>query len=285
MKRILLALALVFTISNYVCADYVKTVRINGVRYDIYDDYTAIVRGIDYNMPLTELTIPTQIEYDEFGKPPGTEGTHYTVISIRDNAFYNNTALVSITIGDSVKTIGADAFGLCTGLTSVTIGNSVTYIGGDAFADCSGLSSVTIPNSVLYIGGYAFSGCTRLASVTIGCSVQELNSTFSGCVSLKEIYCYIKQQLVIKSHDFENVPKGANGCTLHVPVGSGDAYRNADVWKEFNIVEDLTTGIDDINKDNLTTDQQYFTIDGKHLTGKPTNSGIYIKNGKKYIVK
>ena len=40
------------------------------------------------------------------------------------------------------------AFYECSSLTSVTIPNSVTSIGGYAFEWCSGLTSVTIPNSV-----------------------------------------------------------------------------------------------------------------------------------------
>jgi len=50
----------------------------------------------------------------------------------------------------------------CSGLTSITIPNSVTSIGGGAFWGCSGLTSITIPNSVTSIGGWAFSGCSGL---------------------------------------------------------------------------------------------------------------------------
>ncbi|MCB5984944.1 leucine-rich repeat domain-containing protein, partial [Flavobacterium psychrophilum] len=53
----------------------------------------------------------------------------------------------------------------CSGLTSVTIPNSVTTIGDEAFADCSGLTSVTIPNSVTAIGEDAFYNCSRLTTV------------------------------------------------------------------------------------------------------------------------
>ena len=47
-------------------------------------------------------------------------------------------------------------FSNCTGLTSVTIPNSVTSIGSNAFYGCTSLTSVTIPNSVTSIGESAF---------------------------------------------------------------------------------------------------------------------------------
>ncbi len=66
--------------------------------------------------------------------------------------------LTSLTIPNSVTSIGNYAFDECSGLTgSLTIPNSVTSIGESAFEGCSGLSSVTIPNSVTTIGNNAFS--------------------------------------------------------------------------------------------------------------------------------
>ena len=52
------------------------------------------------------------------------------------------------------------------GLTSVSIPNSVTSIGDNAFDNCDGLTSVTIGKSVTYIGNFAFQGC-NLTSLTI----------------------------------------------------------------------------------------------------------------------
>ena len=64
----------------------------------------------------------------------------------------------SVTIPQSVTTIGNYAFHGCSGLSSVTIPQGVTTIGSYAFVDCSGLSSLSIPSSVTSIGGFAFEG-------------------------------------------------------------------------------------------------------------------------------
>ena len=126
-----------------------------------------------------------------------------SVESIGNYAFYNCSGLTSVTIGNGVTSIGHEAFYGCSGLTSVTIPDSVTSIGYEtsvtipdsvtsigyeAFRGCSGLTSVTIGNSVTSIGSYAFSGCSGLTSVTISDSVKNIGSTaFAGCSSLEEI--------------------------------------------------------------------------------------------------
>ena len=69
--------------------------------------------------------------------------------------------------GNNVTTIGTNAFYNCTALTSVTIPNSVIVVGSGAFLDCSSLISVAIPNSSAEIGPHVFSGCTSLTSVTL----------------------------------------------------------------------------------------------------------------------
>ena len=110
-----------------------------------------------------------------------------SVTSIGNHAFYY-TGLTNITIPDSVTSISYDAFYGCTGLTSVTIGNSVTSIGSYAFYGCTGLTSVTIPDRVTSIGEAAFSGCSGLTSVTIGNGVKNIGeSAFSGCAGLTSI--------------------------------------------------------------------------------------------------
>ena len=111
-----------------------------------------------------------------------------SVTSIGWYAFYNCSRLTEVTIPDSVTSIGSYAFSGCSSLTSVTIGNGVTSIGYSAFSGCSGLTSVIIGTGVTSIESYVFEGCSSLTSVTIPDSVTSIgNYAFYGCSGLTSV--------------------------------------------------------------------------------------------------
>ena len=111
-------------------------------------------------------------------------------ITITEYIDVGGAASIPATInGLPVIRIADNAFQYQSSLTSVTIPNSVTSIGGSAFKGCTGLTSVTIPNSVTSIGGYTFYGCTGLTNVTIGNSVKSIGyDAFYGCSGLQGVY-------------------------------------------------------------------------------------------------
>ena len=99
--------------------------------------------------------------------------------------YRGNQSIISVTIPDSVSSIGQGAFSECSDLTSVTIPDGVMSIEFYAFAGCSGLTSVTIPDSVTSISNDAFVACIGLESVTIPASVTSIGlGAFFGCSGL-----------------------------------------------------------------------------------------------------
>ncbi len=145
------------------------------------DDYVFIIDDenkyylIAYNGTATELILPNDINGDTY--------------EINQYAFYKNYNLSSITIPNSVTSIGDFAFHECISLTSVTTGNSIISIGDFAFYHCSSLTSIVIPNSAIRIENRAFLECNSLTSIVMSDSVTSIGqSAFYNCNSLKEVF-------------------------------------------------------------------------------------------------
>ena len=78
-----------------------------------------------------------------------------------------------VVIPNGVTTIPANAYEFCTALTSITIPDSVTSIGQYAFRETS-LTSVDIPDSVTSIGNYAFFAAASLTTVSMPTSLESV---------------------------------------------------------------------------------------------------------------
>ena len=223
-------------------------------------------------MSLTSVTIPNSVK------------------TIERFSFYNCKSLTSVTIPNSVTTIEQSAFSECRSLNSVAIPNSVTKIENGAFSSCSSLTSVIIPNSVTTIGGLAFSRCTNLQKVNIGNSVKTIGKyAFNNCTSITQISSEAVVPPTCESGVFTDINKSK--CKLIVPKNSLDAYKQADQWKDFLLIEGSTTGITNTvyNKAGLA---DVYTIDGTRRLSKASTDeinalpkGVYIVNGKKIIIK
>ena len=111
-----------------------------------------------------------------------------SVTSVGIAAFASCSAFTSVTIPNSVTSIGASAFNGCTSLTSITIPNSVTNVGDAAFSKCTSLTTITLPDGVLSVNDRTFSGCTQLTSVKMGENVTSIGEfAFENCQSLSAI--------------------------------------------------------------------------------------------------
>ena len=109
-----------------------------------------------------------------------------SVTSIGRAAFMNCTGLTSLTIKGVATSIGAGAFSTCTSLTSLSLVGSFQTIGDYAFASCHSLTSLSLTGSVQKIGDYAFEDCNSLISLSLTGDVQKIGEyAFYKCTSLK----------------------------------------------------------------------------------------------------
>ena len=141
------------------------------------------------------------------------------------NTAFQNSAVTSVTIPDSVTAIYSGAFANCSQLTNISIPNSVTYIGFFAFGSCTSLKSITLPSSLSSISGALFSGCSQLTTIHIPVSVTSIgNNAFADCPSLMTVtYPGSKTQ-------WDDITKGSNSDVLenHLICAKLEATFTAD---------------------------------------------------------
>ena len=133
-----------------------------------------------------------------------------SVTSIGKSAFEHCSKLDSLTInGVATSMIGAYAFNGCTSLTSLSLVGSFQTIGDYAFAYC-GMTSLTIDANITSIGEFAFSSCS-LTSLSLTGNVQKIGDhAFYSCSSLNTV-TFPKSPTSIGSHAFDS-------CTSLNPI-------------------------------------------------------------------
>ena len=202
-------------------------------------------------------------------------------LSVAPSAFEDCTSLSSITIPDSVTSIGSEAFLRSSSLSYISVGsanknycsvdgvlfnkaktelmcypaqksgvsytipNGVTSIDNYAFYNCSSLNSINIPNSVTRIGDYIFAYCENLTSIAIPDSVTSIGEkAFNECLSLADVYYSGSES------DWGSITIGSNNyCLTEATIHYHEHNFNSD-W----IIDVSPTCTEDGSKHNTCVD-------------------------------
>ena len=169
---------------------------VEEMRFQIYGDQAELVSGSE-NRDYTHVTVPETYE-------------GYPVREILDSALSGYPALETVTLPDSLKTIGSSVFAGDTALKSVTLPAGARLSGGGTFGGCTALEQVILPEGLEELGIRSFQNCGALKTVTIpervktirfeafaGSGIRELtlpaglvqidSRAFAGCKSLSAL--------------------------------------------------------------------------------------------------
>ena len=208
----------------------------DGITYRIDENGATITAA---EATLTEANIPSSVEF---------EGNQYPVTKINEKVFSGNTNLESVTLPESLTTLGSRSFESCQSLKTIKIPSGVTTIPYQCFLECSSLESVTIPEGVTTIGGNAFFGCS-LKELTLPSTITTIGS---------QVFTYKNRFQTITCNATTPPSLGKNAfnynisTTVKVSLSSIAAYRQAEGWKNFTnysggevIADGITYRIDD----------------------------------------
>ncbi len=234
-----------------------------GLAYNILDGGAdvKVVRDGSYK-EIIDLYIPSTVSHN---------GKAYRVMEISKNAFIECDKLKTVTMENAVSdefpfVVEESAFADCTSIEKLKLPASLGSVHAGAFERLYSLRSLRIPNSVKDIEEDAFCDNRSIKWLAIGSGVAFIGETaFGNCYKLDDVYLYADDPSKISiSYDAFSGPV-LKYINLHIRPNTLSRFRNSDVWKEFNIVDDL--GSHDVNGDGAVNVGDVNAVLGGILVG------------------
>lgn len=146
--------------------------------YEENDDGGITIRHYKGND--TSFVVPKEID----GKPV----TEIWFLNVLTPDFVNDT-IVSVTLPDTIKSIGNTTFQNFTALESINLPDSLTEIGNHAFAYCTSLKNISIPGGAINEYSWNAFMYSGLETVEIRGDAKIIPSGIFGGTNIKEFVC------------------------------------------------------------------------------------------------
>ena len=195
--------------------------------------------GIITVFGLTDLYLPDSLkEIDGIANCVALKTLHIpSSVEVIRKSSLRNCGFENIYLPPSVKYMENDVLTDC-GSLELAMLSKLETMGADCFRNCESFTWANLPESLRSMGEGCFNDCPSLELVSLPWSEIKMEGCFNGCPAISRI-----EVLAIDPNPF---PEGSfldvnrSTCTLAVPVGSEEKYRQADGWKDFlNIVGDV----------------------------------------------
>lgn len=169
------------------------------------DDFSYDTTGTEITITGYNGTAPKVI----IGSSYEIEGVIYTVTAIAEEAFMENAVMESISIPDTILSIGDYAFDYCENLTSVILNEGLLTIGAGAFEGCP-LTKIVLPKSLVLIDEYGFYDCTELTEIILLGNDVELGEMALGYYFIRKGRDGLVEDLVLEGHEGSTVQSYAD---------------------------------------------------------------------------
>lgn len=109
--------------------------------------------------------------------------------SIGDKAFLMNVSLEKVVVAEGLITVGVEAFAGCEKLETILMPSTLSSIAGGAFYKCSSLNTVNLAKTSMdTISVNCFSACPKLTNVDLPHNLSWISRlAFYGCTTLSEL--------------------------------------------------------------------------------------------------
>ena len=131
-----------------------------------------------------------------------------------------------------------------------------------------------------------------IKKVTLGSGVKSIGRSAFSLYSLKRVDCYSEKPPTAPTSNpvFWNKYVTNNVAWLHLVPSASIDYDNNVPWSRFSprILRDLSPEDDPVgivSPLGETEEGAWYSLDGRKLSGKPVQKGIYVNGGKKVLVK
>ena len=160
-----------------------KKINYNAIDANLYYYYPTVMEELTIGEGVR--TIPEDLAYSSKIKSVTMPNS---VTSIGEWAFYRCHELKTVNLSDSLRSIASCAFAQCEKIESITLPKTLTSLSGAAFNGCSGLKTVNLPPELTSIEYALFGNCSSLTGVTIPSKVRSIgDEAFYKCSALKYV--------------------------------------------------------------------------------------------------
>ena len=192
------------------------------------DGFKGISRDIPLHTPVESVMYyQMNAPWNEFtnlqGNPFFVDGLEYIIVDhdMQTVSMISDTKLPQILdIPDVITYKGTDY--------------TVVSIRDGAISDSYGITEIYVPNTVTYIGDKVCGYSSDLRILFLGSGLETIGATaFEYCQNIAEITSLASVPPVLGNYVFGEVKRTT---PIYVPANAIEAYRAADIWKEFNLM-------------------------------------------------